>query len=104
MSTVRRIYVEKKSPYAVKARELKSEISGYLGIKSVSEVRIFIRYDVENVSDEVFEKALTTVFCEPPVDILYREEIEVPEGYSLLKRFRGSLIRGPILLSSACVL
>ncbi len=80
MSTVRRIYVEKKSPYAVKARELKSEISGYLGIKSVSEVRMFIRYDVENVSDEVFEKALTTVFSEPPVDILYREEIEVPEG------------------------
>ncbi len=80
MSAVRRIYVEKKAPFAVKARELKSEISGYLGIKSVSEVRMFIRYDVENVSDEVFEKALTTVFSEPPVDILYREEIPVPQG------------------------
>ena len=80
MSKVRRIYVEKKAPYAGKARELRSEIKSYLGITSVSKVRVFIRYDVENVSDEVFEKALTTVFSEPPVDILYREEIEIPEG------------------------
>ncbi len=80
MSTVRRIYVEKKEPYAGKARELRHEISGYLGIKGVEKVRIFIRYDVENVSDEVFEKAVGTVFSEPPVDILYRENIEIPEG------------------------
>ena len=80
MSIVRRIYVEKKAPFAGKAKELKSEIAGYLGIKSVENVRIFIRYDVENVSDEVFEKALRTVFSEPPVDILYREEIEIPEN------------------------
>ncbi|MDC7294706.1 MULTISPECIES: phosphoribosylformylglycinamidine synthase [unclassified Butyrivibrio] len=80
MSTVRRIYVEKKAPFAGKARELRHEISGYLGIKSVKEVRQFIRYDVENVSDEVFEKACRTVFSEPPVDVLYRENIEIPEG------------------------
>ncbi|WP_026653467.1 phosphoribosylformylglycinamidine synthase [Butyrivibrio proteoclasticus] len=78
MSSVRRIYVEKKPSFAGKAKELKAEISGYLGIKSVDDVRIFIRYDVQNVSDEVFEKACKTVFSEPPVDILYREEIEVP--------------------------
>ncbi len=80
MSTVRRIYVEKKAPFAGKAAELKAEIAGYLGIKSVSDVRIFIRYDVQNVSDDVFEKACRTVFSEPPVDILYREEIEIPEN------------------------
>ncbi|WP_026518157.1 phosphoribosylformylglycinamidine synthase [Butyrivibrio sp. MC2021] len=80
MSTVRRIYVEKKAPFAGKARDLRHEISSYLGIKSVEEVRIFIRYDVENVSDEVFEKACRTVFSEPPVDVLYRENIEVPQG------------------------
>ena len=80
MSTVRRIYVEKKEPYAGKARELRHEISGYLGIKGVEKVRIFIRYDVENVSDDVFEKAVGTVFSEPPVDILYREKIDIPEG------------------------
>ena len=80
MSSVKRIYVEKKAPFAGKAKELKSEISGYLGVKSVSDVRIFIRYDVENVSEDVFEKACTTVFSEPPVDILYRENIEIPQG------------------------
>ena len=80
MSMVKRIYVEKKAPYAGKAKELKSEIKGYLGIKSVEDVRIFIRYDVENVSDEVFEKACNTVFSEPPVDILYRETIEIPQN------------------------
>ena len=77
MGNVRRIYVEKKKPYAVKAKELHDELKNYLGI-SVDEVREFIRYDVENISDEVFEKACKTVFSEPPVDDLYRESIEVP--------------------------
>ncbi len=80
MSNVRRVYVEKKAPFAGKAKELRSEIGSYLGIKSVSKVRVFIRYDVENVSDEVFEKACTTVFSEPPVDILYNEKIDIPEN------------------------
>ncbi|SFC40675.1 phosphoribosylformylglycinamidine synthase [Butyrivibrio sp. YAB3001] len=80
MSIVRRIYVEKKTPFAGKARELRHEIKGYLGINSVEDVRIFIRYDVQNVSDEVFERACTTVFSEPPVDILYRETIDIPEN------------------------
>ena len=78
MGNVKRIYVEKKDPYAVKARELKEEIGSYLGITGVEAVREFIRYDVENLSDETFERACQTVFAEPPVDILYRETIEVP--------------------------
>ena len=77
MGNVRRIYVEKKKPYAVKAKELHDELKNYLGI-SVDEVREFIRYDVENISDAVFEKACKTVFSEPPVDDLYRESIDVP--------------------------
>lgn len=79
MGNVRRIYVEKKEPFAVKAKELCDEIRNYLGIR-VEGVRKFIRYDVENISDEVFEKACRTVFSEPPVDYLYREGIEVPAG------------------------
>ena len=78
MGIVRRIYVEKKEPYAVKAKELEEEIKSYLGITDVNRVRVFIRYDVENISDEVFEKACKTVFSEPPVDILYQETIEIP--------------------------
>ncbi|MCM1038000.1 MAG: phosphoribosylformylglycinamidine synthase [Ruminococcus sp.] len=78
MGNVKRIYVEKKPPFAVKAKELKEEIASYLGITSVEDVRVLIRYDVENISDEIFEKACKTVFSEPPVDILYKEEIEIP--------------------------
>ena len=78
MDTVKRIYVEKKKEFAAAANELKEELIGYLGIKGLRDVRIFIRYDVENVSEDVFEKALHMVFSEPPVDILYRENIEIP--------------------------
>ena len=78
MGNVKRIYVEKKEPFAVKARELKEEILGYLNIPGVKGVRVFIRYDVENLSEDTFEAACRIVFSEPPVDVLYREEIEVP--------------------------
>ncbi len=78
MGNVRRIYVEKKAPYAVKARELKGDLKNYLGLGNVEEVRLFIRYDVENISDEVFAAACRTVFSEPPVDDLYEESIEIP--------------------------
>lgn len=79
MGNVRRIYVEKKEPYAVKAKELHEELKNYLGIQ-VEGVREFIRYDVENISDAVFEQACKTIFSEPPVDNLYLEEIEIPEN------------------------
>ena len=79
MSNVRRVYVEKKPAFAVQAKELKHEISSYLGIKSVTAVRVLIRYDVENISDEVFDKACKTVFAEPPVDDLYLEKFESAE-------------------------
>ena len=74
MSKVRRVYVEKKIPYAVKAKELKHEISSYLGIKAVTGVRMLVRYDIEGLSEDTYKKALTTVFSEPPVDTLYEEE------------------------------
>ena len=80
MGNVRRIYVEKKAPFAVKAKELKGDLKNYLNLKKIEDVRMFIRYDVEHISDEVFEKACKTVFSEPPVDDLYREQITVPEN------------------------
>ena len=80
MSNVRRVYVEKKPSFAVKAKELKHEISSYLGIKTVTNVRELIRYDVENISDDVFEKACHTVFAEPPVDDLYLENFQAADG------------------------
>ena len=74
MGNVKRIYVEKKAPYAVKAKELKEDLVGYLGMSQITAVRELIRYDVENVSDAVFEKACKTVFSEPPVDDFYLED------------------------------
>ncbi len=71
MSGVRRVYVEKKAPFAVKAKELKDEIGSYLGINQVTQVRELIRYDIENLSDDTYKKALTTVFSEAPVDIVH---------------------------------
>ena len=79
MGNVKRIYVEKKPGFAVKAQELKEDLINYLNMGGIEEVRMFIRYDVENLSGEVFEQACRTVFSEPPVDLLYREKIEIPE-------------------------
>ena len=80
MGSVRRVFVEKKPDYAVAAKELRHEIRRYLGIMDVTGVRVLIRYDVENISDDTFEKACSGVFAEPPVDILYREEYPMAEG------------------------
>ena len=80
MVNVRRVYVEKRPDFAVAAKELKAEVGSYLGIPQVTGVRVLTRYDVENVSDESFEKACCTVFAEPPVDILYREEFPAAAG------------------------
>ena len=77
---VRRVYVEKKEAFAVKAKELKEEIKGYLGIQTVTNVRVLIRYDVEKITEETFEQACKTVFSEPPVDVLYKESFEAAEG------------------------
>ena len=73
---VKRIYVEKKTDFAVKAKELKEDLIHYLGMTQITDVRELIRYDVENVSDAVFEKACKTVFSEPPVDNLYLEDFD----------------------------
>ena len=79
MATVKRIYVEKKEPYAVRAGELKQEIKKYLDIKTLEEVRVLVRYDVEALSEDVYKKALVTVFSEPPVDDVYEGSFEKNE-------------------------
>jgi len=73
MSKVKRVYVEKKQPFAVTAKELTEDIKGYLEIDALKDVRVLVRYDVENISDETYNRALTSVFSEPPVDNVYEE-------------------------------
>ncbi|MBQ9062781.1 MAG: phosphoribosylformylglycinamidine synthase [Eubacterium sp.] len=79
MSSVKRVYVEKKPEFAVAADSLLHEIREYLGLTDVTGVRILIRYDVENISEDVYRKACSVVFAEPPVDVLYEETFPLAE-------------------------
>ncbi len=76
---VRRIYVEKKADYAIKAKELHEEMANYLNIEAES-VRALIRYDIENISEPTYRKALVTVFSEPPLDTVYEEQFPMGDN------------------------
>ena len=80
MSNVKRVYVEKKAEFGVTAKELRHEVRHYLGISGVTGIRVLIRYDAENISEETFERACKGVFAEPPVDILYKEKFPMDPG------------------------
>ncbi|MCR5283290.1 MAG: phosphoribosylformylglycinamidine synthase, partial [Lachnospiraceae bacterium] len=80
MSLVKRIYVEKKPDFAGAAASLTEDLKSYLKVEGLERVRILIRYDVENISEEIFEKACRSVFSEPPVDELYFEKIPAGES------------------------
>ena len=71
--SVKRVFVEKKPEYAIKARELREEIESYLDITEVTGVRVLVRYDIENISEDVYKEALGTIFSEPPVDEVFEE-------------------------------
>ena len=69
---VYRIYVEKKAGLDNEARSLLSEIGTFLGIHSVEKIRILNRYDAENITEELFDYAVNTVFSEPQLDDVYK--------------------------------
>ncbi len=77
---VYRVYTEKKPELAHEAKNLLNEAKDLLGIKGLEDVRIINRYDAENITEELFEYAIKTVFSEPQLDIV-SDEIET-EGYS----------------------
>ncbi len=66
---VYRIFVEKKKELANEAKALLSDAKGLLGINALTDVRIINRYDAENISPELFDYAVKTVFSEPQLDI-----------------------------------
>ena len=80
MGDIRRIFVEKKEAFAGEAKNLRHELRSYLGLRGLTGVRILVRYDIENLPDEVWLQAKTTVFSEPPVDDLYEEEFPLQEN------------------------
>ena len=102
MSNVRRIFVEKKPDFAIQARELQSEIRSYLGIRSVTGVRVLIRYDVENISEETYQKAIATVFPSLRWMMYMRKHLRpVLPRYSAWNTCRDSMTSGRIPQSSA---
>ena len=71
---VRRIFVQKRENFAVEAKEILNDLRENLNIKNLENLKILNRYDVEGISDEVFNKAKNTIFSEPQVDVCYEEE------------------------------
>ncbi|CEQ19252.1 phosphoribosylformylglycinamidine synthase [Paraclostridium sordellii] len=76
-SSVRRILVEKKQGFDLEAKHLKSDLEESLNIDTIENLRILNRYDIEKIEDEVYEKAINTVFSEPNIDDVYKEYVEL---------------------------
>lgn len=76
---VKRIYVEKKKGFDVEAQSLYVDLKENLGIKGLRDVRIVNRYDISGISDEEYRQARETIFSEPPVDLVYDEELPIAE-------------------------
>ena len=74
-----RVFVEKKKELANEAKALLNDARVLLGIMSLEDVRVFNRYDAENITEELFEYAKKTVFSEPQLDII-SDEIEIPDA------------------------
>lgn len=70
---VYRIFVEKKKELANEAKALLSDAKNLLGIKNITDVRVINRYDAENITEELFDYAVKTVFSEPQLDIATSE-------------------------------
>ena len=73
MSDVIRVFVEKKPPFAAEARAMAEELRSLYGVKGIESIRIFNRYDVEDIAQELFAYAKTTVFSEPQLDLVSDE-------------------------------
>ncbi|MEG0352857.1 MAG: phosphoribosylformylglycinamidine synthase [Cellulosilyticaceae bacterium] len=78
---VNRIYVEKKPGFDIEASKIQRELCEFLHLNHIEEVRLFNRYDVENISEEAYQKALHTVFSEPQSDTIYEEALPKEEGF-----------------------
>ena len=76
---VYRIFVEKKNELAHEAHALLSELKNLLGIKGLTGVRVINRYDAENITKEIFDEAVVSVFSEPQLDIA-TEELDARGG------------------------
>ncbi|MFQ6791523.1 MAG: phosphoribosylformylglycinamidine synthase [Thomasclavelia sp.] len=82
MSSVKRIYVEKRPAYATEANETKQNLTQQLGIK-INSLRIINRYDVQGIDDEILKQGINTILAEPMVDDVYQENFPVNDQESI---------------------
>ena len=80
---VYRIYVEKKPGFDGEAKDLCRELKELLGITRLQNLRLVNRYDVEGIDEALFEKAIPTVFSEPPVDVTYNALPAAPHIFAV---------------------
>lgn len=79
MANINRIFVEKKENYNTYAKDLLKDIRENLGILNLENIRFLNRYDIEFISKEIYEKTKNTIFSEPPVDVIFEEEVLIDE-------------------------
>ena len=77
---VRRLFVEKKSEFAIEATGIFRDLKENLGVAGLSGVRVVHRYDVSGIDDGDWERARDIVFSEPPVDVVYEETLPLTSG------------------------
>ena len=75
-STVKRVLVEKRAGFDLEAQSLKKDLIESLHIDTIENIRVLNRYDVEDLSEEVFENAAKTIFSEANLDVVYYNELE----------------------------
>lgn len=80
MSNIKRLFVEKKSGFDVEAQKLLRDIQINLDIKNIDNIRVLNRYDIENISDDVYEKSVQSIFSEPNIDNVYHENIYIDDS------------------------
>ncbi|WP_443081751.1 phosphoribosylformylglycinamidine synthase [Tepidibacter sp.] len=80
LSNIRRLFVEKKYGFDVEAKKLFRDIKVNLGIKNIDNIRVLNRYDIENISEDVYEKSVKSIFSEPNIDNVYHENIKIGDN------------------------
>ena len=83
MSEVIRIFVEKKEGFNVLAKQTLWDIRHNLGMKSVEDLRYIVRYDLEGLTKEEYDKAKTIVLSEPNADVIYEETLPIEDGWKV---------------------
>ena len=81
------IYVEKRLGFNVEAKGIQEELTQFLGLEDIKNVRVLNRYDVTGISEQVYKKALQTVFQEPQCDQIYEEKLPEVDDFIFMTTF-----------------